>query len=148
MDIKTYTTTEAKIEWDGSSEGKRRMFLARINMRDSDIAMRPWAEINLIDRKMLHSALNEDFVSPIWYINTKGQRINKVHVAVVQKTQEQLDDEAAKQLWEDMRHEERFSVLLQHGIGRDAEQGKYSTWDSLAPDLRGLLVKHFSFKTT
>lgn len=147
MDIKTYSTVEAKAEWDHAPEGKRRMFLARINRRDSDMAMKSWDEFNVNERKLIHGGLNEDFSSPVWYINTNGQRINKIVVSIVQKTPEQLADEVGKRFWEDLPFEDRFSALLKNGIGRDVEQGQFSSWDNLSRDLRDWLIEHFAAKS-
>lgn len=143
-DIKTYSSSEAKAEWDGAREAKRRMFLARVNLRESDIALKSWGELDAGQRKLIHGVLNEDFFSPIWYINTKGQRINKVYVPPTVKSSEQLAYEAGEKHWEKLSHKERFSALLHNGIGRDADQGQFTTWGSLSPDLRDLLVRHFA----
>ena len=148
VDVKTYTTAEAKAEWDGARETKRRMFLARIDQRDSDMAKKAWDEFSASERKLVHGALNEDFISPMWYINTKCERVNRVYIQTVQKSPEQLADEEGERHWKSMPHEERFQTLLHNGIGQDAEQGQFSAWGNLSPDLRDRLIHYFADKET
>ena len=73
-DVKTYSNREAKAEWDDSREAKRRMVLGRIGQRDSNLAVKAWDEMTRVERLEVHVALNEDFISPTWYINAKGQK--------------------------------------------------------------------------
>ncbi len=146
-DVKTYTAQEAKAEWDGARESKRRMILARVGQRDSDLASKSWDEFSASDRKTIHGALNEDFISPVWYINTKGQRINMIDVPTVQVTQEQLADESGERHWDRMMFKDRFSALLDNGIGQDAELGQYSRWGNLSPALRNRLGRYFETKS-
>ncbi len=146
-DIKTYTAKEAQAEWDGSRESKRRMILARVERRESNLALKSWDAFSASERKLVHGALNEDFISPVWYINTKGQRINMVDVPIVQITPEQLADEEGAQQWDHMTFVDRFSALLNNGIGRDAEQGQFARWGNLSPELRNRLAMYFRNKS-
>lgn len=136
------TTAEAKSEWDGARESKRRMFLARIGQRDSALASKSWDKFSVSERKTIHGALNEDFISPVWYINTKGRRINFIDIPTIQKSSELLADEDGEQHWQRMQHVDRFNALLACGIGKDAEQGQYALWRNLCPELRTRLGKH------
>lgn len=144
VDVKTYTTMEARAEWDGARESKRRMFLARIGQRDSNLASMSWDEFSTSERAAIHAALNEDFISPVWYINTKGERINIVAAPTLQKTPEQMADEEGEQHWDGMSHHDRFNALLQNGIGHDAEHGQYARWSTLSRELRDRLIGHFA----
>ena len=123
------------------------MSLARIDQRESGLALKPWGDLTASERKLIHGALNEDFISPVWYINTKGQRINMIDVPTVQVTQEQLADESGETHWDRMTFEDRFSALLNNGIGQDAKLGQYSRWGNLSPALRNRLVKFFETKS-
>lgn len=149
-DIKTYSAKEAQAEWDKSSQGMRRVYLSRLQHKNPALETegwdtRSWTDLAASERTMLRSALDEDFYAPNWYINTKGQQINKVTMPEApQKTAAQIDSERGEQQWKALDYEDRVSALLQlgMGIGEQAEQGKFSQWNVLAPDVRvGLLAQ-------
>ncbi len=138
-DVKIYTTYEAKAEWERSPVGRRRMLLARVNLRDSDMANKDWDSFDAKERKLAHQALNEDFFAPTWYVNSKGVRISLK--AERQRPQEELDWEEGQTHWDNTPPICRYSALLANGIGGgDAEQGKFLPWDRLSPALRGRLL--------
>ncbi len=138
-DVKTYTTQEAKVEWERTTQGRRRMLLARVNLRDSYMANKDWDSFDAKERKLAHQALNEDFFAPTWYVNSKGVRISLI--AERQRPQEELDWEEGQTHWDNTPTIDRYSTLLANGIGGvDAEQGKFLPWDRLSPALRGRLL--------
>lgn len=136
-DVKTYSNREAKAEWDDSREAKRRMVLGRIGQRDSNLAVKAWDEMTRVERLEVHVALNEDFISPTWYINAKGQKNSLISVPEpAKKSAAQLAEEQAAACWESMSLGARYNLLLNNGIGRDADQGKFCNWLSLGLELR------------
>lgn len=140
-DIKTYTLSEAKIEWNSARTNKRNLFLARIGKSASILLHMAWENFSSDERKLVHQALNEDFYSPMWYVNKQGIRIFKVQILNYTKTQDQLDDEEGSEHWDKLPFPERVSSLLANGIGADAEQGASVSWYLIDPNLRkGLLI--------
>lgn len=146
--LKTYTAAQAQEEWDSARPAKRGMFLGRIEQRDSDLAAKDWAELSPVEREAVHHALNEDFYSNTWYINTAGQQISLNGApAASTKSAAQLADEQAGERWGAMAPRERYSLLLHNHIGKDAEQGQFASWDSLAPELRQRIAAVDQFAT-
>jgi len=144
-DLKTYSTAEAKAEWDGARAGKRGMFLGRIDQRDSDIVDKNWDEMAPAERDLIHHALNEDFYSPAWFINTNGERIDRVAMPEVPvKSPETVEQEAGAQRWAQTEPRERHFALLGAGVGADADQGQYVDWDKLGPDVRKRVAANFA----
>ncbi|MFZ6774551.1 hypothetical protein ACO0LB_17750 [Undibacterium sp. SXout7W] len=142
-DIKTYTQSEAKNEWNSARPSKRNLFLARIEKSDSILLHMAWEDFSSDERKLIHQALNEDFYSPIWYINKQGVRIFKVQILNCTKTQDELDDEEGSEHWGKLPFPARVSSLLANGIGADAEQGASVSWNLIDPKLRKRLLIYF-----
>jgi N12 class adenine-specific DNA methylase/ribosomal protein S18 acetylase RimI-like enzyme len=140
-DLKSYTTEEAQAEWDSARPGKRGMFLGRIEQRDSDMLGKSWDELTPAERLAVQHALNEDFYSNMWYVNTRGQQVALGDMPqAAPKSAAQLADEQAAITWADMPPRERYSLLLAHHVGKDAEQGQHVNWDQLGPDLRARIA--------
>lgn len=136
-DLKRYTAAQAQAEWDSARPAKRGMFLARIEQRDSDLAAKDWEALSPAEREAVHHALNEDFYSNAWYINTAGQQISLNGTpAAPAKSAAQLAEEHAGERWSAMAPGERYSLLLHNHIGQDAQHGQYVSWNELAPELR------------
>lgn len=134
---KTYTREQAMAEWDGASAGKRGMFLARVDARDSDLAGKDWEAMTPTEQALVRGAMDQDFDAPMWYINTMGRKVDKIPAAPAPvKTPAELAAEHARARWTDMAPRDRYTLLLQNGIGKDAEHGQFSAWDVLAPALR------------
>lgn len=144
-DLKTYSAAEAKVEWDGARAGKRGMFLGRIDQRETDIVEKNWDEMAPAERDLIHHALNEDFYSPAWFINTNGERIDRVAMPEVPvKSAETVEQEAGAQRWAQTEPRERHFALLGAGVGADADQGQYVDWDKLGPDVRKRVAANFA----
>lgn len=135
-DLQTYTTKEAKAQWNEASQGKRVVLLGRVDMRDSPIRSQSWDEMSAADRKLVHIALNEEFYAPLWYINTRGAKVSLGPSLNVGKSQAQIDFEEGHALWEAMNSSARHSALLRSGLGQEADEAKALPWVDLAPALR------------
>lgn len=150
-DLKTYTPKEAGERWDGLNDYRRGSMLSRVDLRDTPLQAKSWADMTADERRAVKMALDEDFYSPVWYINKAGQQIPRAGTPAVpkapEKTAAELADEAAGKKWAGMAPGERRNALLQNGIsgpdGRDADQGQYTAWDKFAPDLRVKLAAYF-----
>jgi hypothetical protein len=144
-DLKTYTPAEVKAEWERSSEGRRRSNLARLENKpiEERLLGKSWDEMSADERKLVRSAYDEDFFGPTYYINKQGNRVALgPKQAPVEKSQEQLDMERGKELWDGLSKTQKFDALLSAGIGKDAEQGQYSTWENLGPEVRSRILEN------
>ena len=144
LDLKKYTPAEVKAEWERSSEGRRRSNLARLENPaiEQKLLGKSWEEMTAEEHKLVRSAYDEDFFSPQWYINKQGSRVTiGPKQAPVEKSQQQLDMERGKEIWDGLNQKQKFDSLLSAGIGKDAEQGQYSTWENLGPDVRDRILQ-------
>ena len=150
-DLKTYTPAEVKAEWERSSEGRRRSNLARLENKpiEDKLLGKSWDKMSTDERKLIRSAYDEDFFGPTYYINKQGNRVGLgPKQAPVEKSQEQLDMERGKELWDGLSKTQKFDALLSAGIGKDAEQGQYSTWENLGPEVRSRILEAKAPKST
>ena len=138
-DLKKHNAKTAADEWNKASAGRRRLLVGRLNAdRDTvDVLNKDWADLSLAERKLLTSALNEDFFGPGWYTNTAGARVDKIErPKAPEKTADQLADEKGAEAWGAMKPAQRFDALLAAGVGADADQGQFSKWENLSPMVR------------
>jgi hypothetical protein len=143
-DVKKYSRAEARTEWDSAREAKRRMFLARINMRESEWASKQWDDLPRADQDRLKVALDEDFYAPHWYINVQGKQISFINDLVPAKPEQLQKFEDGEALWNGLAVHDRFSALLRCGIGAGAEEAKYVAWGRLSEELRTRLHNDMS----
>ena len=140
LDIKTYTAQEAQDEWQSARPAKRQMIMARVDRRD--LAAKSWEDLASGERTLVHQALDQEFESPIWYINNEGKQISKGTMpAVVEKSAAQVADEQGAAQWADMPPAARHRALTDNGIGKDAEQAQHVNWEQLGTQLRAKLAE-------
>jgi ParB-like chromosome segregation protein Spo0J len=142
-DLKTYTASEAEAEWGRASQGFKRSIMGRIDRASDDpMTGKTWIQLTPTERDLAHDALNADHYTSSWYTNKQGQRVDRIAMpAALQRSPEQVAREQAAQKWADMPFSERESMLYQHHVGQDAQQGKFVAFDQLGPDLRTALIK-------
>ena len=146
-DMKRHSAQEAQAEWTDARDAKRRMLMARVDR--ADLAAKAWDDMTPQEHALVREALDGDFDAPMWYINNKGDKVNKSSMPVVaEKSAAQVANEHGAQHWADMQPAERHHALLNLGlgIGKDADQGQYSAWDQLGGNVRTALVAQFEAK--
>ena len=76
-DLKKYTPTEAKDQWNSAGQGKRSAVISRLENRklEKEIIGKSWEDLTPEQRKATKSALDEDFFTPSSYTNTKGEQV-------------------------------------------------------------------------
>jgi predicted RNA methylase len=76
-DLKKYTPTEAKDQWNSSGQGKRAAVISRLENKklEKEIIGKSWEDLTPEQRKATKSALDEDFFTPSSYTNTKGEQV-------------------------------------------------------------------------
>ena len=76
-DLKKYTPTEAKDQWNNAGQGKRSAVISRLENRklEKEIIGKSWEDLTPEQRKATKSALDEDFFTPSSYTNTKGEQV-------------------------------------------------------------------------
>jgi len=76
-DLKKYTPTEAKDQWNSAGQGKRSAVISRLQNRklEKEIIGKSWEDLTPEQRKATKSALDEDFFTPSSYTNTKGEQV-------------------------------------------------------------------------
>lgn len=143
-DLKTYTTAEAKKEWDKLTPSRRSGMLARLADKiPAGWAEKSWDEMTPEQRKYAHEALNEDFFAPAWYFNKAGEKVTRGEaIKPIEKTPAQIEFERGEAFWEGLPRAQRFTLLLDAGMGKDAEEGKYAKWGNLGEGVRKRLMVH------
>ena len=76
-DLKKYTPTEAKDQWNSAGQGKRAAVISRLENKklEKEIIGKSWEDLTPEQRKATKSALDEDFFMPGSYTNTKGEQV-------------------------------------------------------------------------
>ena len=76
-DLKKYTPTEAKDQWNSAGQGKRSAVISRLENKklEKEIIGKSWEDLTPEQRKATKSALDEDFFTPSSYTNTKGEQV-------------------------------------------------------------------------
>jgi len=76
-DLKKYTPTEAKDQWNSAGQGKRAAVISRLENKklEKEIIGKNWEDLTPEQRKATKSALDEDFFMPSSYTNTKGEQV-------------------------------------------------------------------------
>ncbi len=76
-DLKKYTPTEAKDQWNSAGQGKRAAIISRLENKklEKEIIGKNWEDLTPEQRKATKSALDEDFFMPGSYTNTKGEQV-------------------------------------------------------------------------
>jgi predicted RNA methylase len=76
-DLKKYTPTEAKDQWNSAGQGKRAAVISRLEnpKLEKEIIGKNWEDLTPEQRKATKSALDEDFFTPSSYTNTKGEQV-------------------------------------------------------------------------
>jgi hypothetical protein len=76
-DLKKYTPTEAKDQWNSAGQGKRSAVISRLENKklEKEIIDKSWEDLTPEQRKATKSALDEDFFMPGSYTNTKGEQV-------------------------------------------------------------------------
>jgi hypothetical protein len=76
-DLQKYKPNEAKDVWNSAGQGKQTAIISRLQnpKLEQQILGKKWEDLTPEQRKATKSALDEDFFTPSWYINTQGQQI-------------------------------------------------------------------------
>ena len=146
-ELKTYTPKEAEAEWKRSSAGFKRAIMGRVGRQSDDpITAKDWADLTPAERKLMHAALNEDFYTGAWYTNTKGARVTRNWMPKpVEKTAEELADEAGAARWEALSFDARESIMYPLGLKpAEAGQAKFAAWDKMGLEFRAKIIDYWA----